>query len=184
MKIVRVLTSGRVVLCSDTSRVNRGEVYWLSKEYQYSVMPCVYFHLNGNSRRVLSSNTEKLIDKFGFAYHLENTTLACDGAEDARIFSMDHSIVAGQPVLFSQNDWHKIWGYTLDFNTPMSQIEIAQLDLGVVLEALANVTKWLTLNAGDWFLYGLLPSPCVLTFPTRLRLFANEELVLDELLRS
>ena len=52
MKIVRVLPSGKVVLCSDTSRVNRGEVYYLEQEYVYRVMPCVFFHLNGNSRRL------------------------------------------------------------------------------------------------------------------------------------
>lgn len=184
MKIVRVLPSGKVVLCSDTSRVNRGEVYYLEQEYVYRVMPCVFFHLNGNSRRLALQEMQHLIDKFGFAYHIENATLASRGAEDARVYSADYSFIAGAQSTFSEDVWHKIWGYTLDFNTPNTVVNTSQLDLTQLFTSLVAVSRWLTFNGGDWFVYGLLPTAVALQSPARVRLFANENLVLDELIRS
>lgn len=184
MKIVRVLPSGRVVVCSDTSRVNRGEVYFVSQGYEYGLMPCVYFHLNGNSRRSAPHSMELLIDQFGFAYHLENKTLATVGAEDARVYSEDRSLITGMSAPFSKQEWYQIREYTFDSSTPSSMLTFPSPDLAIVLSTLVSVTRWLTFNAGDWLVYGLLPTPFALSCPTRVRLFANEKLVLDELLRS
>ena len=184
MKIVRVLPSGQVVLCSDTSRINRGEVYYLNQEYIYRVMPCVFFHLNGNSRRLAPQEMQHLVDKFGFAYHIENATLASRGAEDARIYSADHSFIAGAQSSFTKEVWYKIREYTLDFNTPNKVANALQIDLTQLFTLLIAVSSWLTFNGGDWFVYGLFTTAVTLQPPTRVRLFADENLVLDELIRS
>jgi hypothetical protein len=182
MKIVRVLPSGRVVLCSDTARVNRGEVYFFEQEYDYKIMPCVYFHIAANSRRFSPQETPRLIDKFGFAYHIENASLAERGATDARVYSTDRSIIAGAQFIFSEETWHNIWKYTFEFDA--TTVQVSQLDLTACYSALRTVIPWLTLNSGDWFLLSLLEASVRLSFPSRVRLLANDNLVLDELIRS
>ncbi|MGP1363062.1 MAG: hypothetical protein ACTTKZ_05180 [Bacteroides sp.] len=183
MKILRMLEANGCVLCSDTARTNRGEVYYYNPDCSYSLMPCVYLHIKSNSRTV-SRELYKLCDRFGVAFHLANETLALLDATPTRIYSEDRAIIAGSTLSFEQLTWESIEAFTL-YESHNDITQTAKPPSYKYLETrLQALCEWMTLNVGDWLLFPLLDTPLPFRFPTRVMLSMDETLLLDELLRA
>ncbi len=189
MKIIRFLDSGEVVVCSDTSRANRGEVYVFPVSGVYEVTPCVYFHVCQNSRTLpQGAALERCVDAYGYVLHIENQSYANNLEAMARVYSADRSIIASGSALLPDGGIEVLGAYELVVEAGGVRYDLALRGWEKLAHRVAELRSWLTLNAGDWLLFPLcfssIKMPRVVSIFSRISFYEENRLVLDELFRS
>ncbi len=192
MKIIRFVARGdgamEAVVCSDTARANRGEVYFISQADKHVVMPCIYFRIRQNTRTLGNGGWFHLVDGYGYALHLENESCRAAGRETARIYSADRTIIASPLARMEEalveEEVAKLPARLIRIVVEDNVVTCQPPSVAFVAQCMHNLRNWLTLNAGDWVVFPLSETPQLLCLPTRVYLYESERLVLDELLRS
>lgn len=187
MKIIRFVVNARgeseVVVCTDTARSNRGEVYFFSGEDVYGVMPCIYFRVRQNSRTLRDEEWEHWVDGYGYALHLENETFRQAGGSVARIYSADRTIIASALAGIESARLSELMQAQLRIVVEEEATLLSLPSVSFVAQSMRSIRSWLTLNAGDWVMFPLAAEARTVRFPVRVYLYESERLVLDELLR-